>query len=367
MKQIIRRINLILGCFLVLCFAGCGSKEEETEELVIVDTQEEAGIYSMVTAANSDVILTGRLDLEYVQASEQEVALESGGRKIVKVCVKKGDKVNAGDMLLKLDEDNLEEQIENVSYQIKTNELQLGYLDTYEAFDKEQKYQDYVFGSGLETEDELKALEKDIAVITCDYKYKREDLEDAIEFGRLELAELENKQAGARVYSSISGVVIKIEDNLEGATTKKDQVIMTIADDSHGYFKAINAEAASAINKEDILTMNISYGDGAGDYDLKPFRYEEWGEEQYFEILSAPETAVLQVGTRGTLTLVIDRRDNVLSIPSKCVHVAGDDRYVYTLNDQGLKTVRYVEIGLEGDNLTEITDGLTAGEQVVSR
>ena len=85
---------------------------------MIVDTEEETGIYSLVPCEREDVVLTASVSCEYVQAAQQEVVLQSGGRRIEQVCVREGDQVKTGDVLLRLVDDNLEERIENLSYQI---------------------------------------------------------------------------------------------------------------------------------------------------------------------------------------------------------------------------------------------------------
>lgn len=368
MKQSGRKINLILACgFLLLCFAGCGQKEETVEELVIVNNQKDDGIYSFVECTKSDVILTDSVTVEYVQASEQNISIETGGRRIIRVCVKEGDQVKAGDILLKLDDDNLEEQIENLSYQIKSNELKLEYIEKQKELSLNETYVNYVFGSGLNSEDQLKAYEKSVEEVEQNFRYQREDCEDSLEFDRRKLTELKTKLSQARVYAQMDGLVYKIEDNLEGSITRKDQVIMTIVDESEGYFRAKDSQIFSDTTREASYEMNVSYGNASGDYELIPSRVDQWGEEQYFDILSSPESAILEVGTKGTITVAVDEIKDTLSLPSNCVHMAGDDYYVYVLDDQGMRTIRYIEIGLVGDKTTQITKGLTEGEMVVRK
>ena len=55
---------------------------------------------------------------------------------------------------------------------------------------------------------------------------------------------------------------------------------------------------------------------------------------------------------------------NVLTVPSSAVTSAGGAHSVTVVAD-GKQTRTTVEIGLEGDQLTEITSGLTAGQTVV--
>ena len=362
-----RRIQNFIAAEVILLFfcVGCGQTSEEP--LVIVDTEEETGIYSLVPCEREDVVLTASVSCEYVQAAQQEVVLQSGGRRIEQVCVREGDQVKTGDVLLRLVDDNLEERIENLSYQISLNELQLSYLETQEKFALDETYYGYVYGSGLETEEQLEAYEKSVDQVEQNYQYQKEDYQDALEFDRLELEKLQQELAQSRVYAQINGMVYKIEDDLQGATTRKDQVIMTIVDESEGYFVTEDANAMGICGSDTILKMNITYGEAAGDYELTPFQMDSWAEKQYLEILTEPEESILSVGTKGTIEVPIERKDGALSLPNGCVHTAGEDRYVYVLDENGMKTVQYVKTGLEGNDRTEILEGLSEGEMVVKK
>jgi len=370
-KQKKTRLNLIgflLFASILLC-TGCGnSAENDTEEeLIIADTSEETGIYTMSTVEYSDVVLTKTITCTYVQAAEQKVTMDVGGRTISRVCVRTGEHVNAGDVLILLDADNLEEQIEDLKYRIEQQQLELKYLDKNEEYDKLDTYYGYVFGSGLENEDQLKAYEKSNARVERDYKYRREDLEDAILYDQMQLDELTKRLSDSQVCATLSGMVYSIEKDLEGSTTKKDQVIMTIASEDEGYFVTDDKDVFEQIEIQDIFDMHITYGESSGDYELTPMRISEWGEEQYYSIAVAPDGAVLSVGDTGNMTVELNRADHVLSLPNACIHEAGDDYYVYVLDESGMKTVCFVEIGLVGNDLTQIVSGLSEGNQVVRK
>lgn len=364
-----RRIkNLILGslCLLLFC-VGCGDTSEE-EALVIADNEEEAGIYTLYPCETGDVVLSKNISCEYVQAAEQQVTFEIGGKKIDRVCVREGDRVKTGDVLIKLEDDNLEEQIENLSYQIESNKLSLGYLDASEKFAKADAYYNVVYGSGFKTEDDTVLYEKRIAEIEKEYRYNREDYSDSIEFDTKKLQKLKSDLAASRLYAQMDGLVTHIERDLEGAVSRKDQAVMTIVDESEGYFVVNETGYLDDMAESDIIQMHVTYGDAVGDYELAPDRKSDWDDTiQYFKIISAPDEAILSIGIKGTITVTIDSVENVMCLPVACVHEAGDDRYVYVLDENGMKAVRYVKIGLIGNEKVQILEGLELGEQVVKK
>jgi elongation factor P hydroxylase len=52
-------------------------------------------------------------------------------------------------------------------------------------------------------------------------------------------------------------------------------------------------------------------------------------------------------------------------VPTEAILTSGDTQYVYVVEDS---TARYMEIatGLTGSGVTEVTSGLTAGQQLVT-
>ena len=87
---------------------------------------------------------------------------------------------------------------------------------------------------------------------------------------------------------------------------------------------------------------------------------EIWNEQMYFKPVS---DEIIASETGGKITMEYARKDNVLCVPSAAVHESDNGQFVYLQKD-GVLEMRYVTIGLVGDNLTEITDGLEQGEIV---
>jgi macrolide-specific efflux system membrane fusion protein len=69
-------------------------------------------------------------------------------------------------------------------------------------------------------------------------------------------------------------------------------------------------------------------------------------------------------GQTLTVDVTTGEVQNVIRVPSAAVRTAGGRRTV-VVSANGQQTATQVEVGLEGDSFTEITSGLTVGEQVV--
>lgn len=70
-----------------------------------------------------------------------------------------------------------------------------------------------------------------------------------------------------------------------------------------------------------------------------------------------------KMGMTGDVTFTVNKRNNVLYIPSKFIKTENDNKYVNTQNN-GKKVKTTVKTGMETDTDTEILSGLSEGETV---
>ncbi len=357
-------ILLILSVGLMcLSVTSCG--EEHEEEIVITEGDTQNQSFSLVAASMEDVVLTRSVNAVYTQQKEQEISFDSGGRRVSKVYVRSGDTVKKGDILVELAEDNTAEQIDELEYRIQKNKLELSYLDDAEKAEEQSRYNNFVYNDPDIDEDDLKAYQKSIDDLFLTYKYKREDLNDDIEFDNKKLNELRSRLSSSRIVSEMDGVVYKVTDKLEGSTSRKDDVIMVIVDNENGLFETTEPDLIPYFHEGEAVELTIWYSDAKGTYEVVPYDYASWGDTQSFSILSGPDNEGIDVGTSGTIVLVMDERKNVLSLPKGAIYYADGKPYVYILDENSYRQINWVEIGLIGDDRVEITGGLSEGDMVV--
>jgi macrolide-specific efflux system membrane fusion protein len=82
-------------------------------------------------------------------------------------------------------------------------------------------------------------------------------------------------------------------------------------------------------------------------------------------VLDAPPTEV-RVGMTADVTITIDQRSNVLSIPARALSGSSGAYTVRVIATDGTVSTVSVQVGLVTSSLAEITGGLTAGERVVT-
>jgi methionine-rich copper-binding protein CopC len=91
------------------------------------------------------------------------------------------------------------------------------------------------------------------------------------------------------------------------------------------------------------------------------------------KITKQPGGANVEVGLQapviegsGNLMEIVVERGPYLSIPNVSIIEEGDTHVVYLQNQPGQYTPRAIKTGIQGELYTQVTDGLNAGDQVVS-
>ena len=358
-KTIMRRYLCSMAVPLVLGVALCGcTQSKEEEKKVIIEREEELAGYAYDIVGRGEVVKVEKIRCTYRQTKQQDVSFSLAGKRVEKVNVKKGDTVQKGDLLAELSGGGLKQEIKRLEYVIKRNELLKGYADEKEALAIEEKK---AMGFDEET------LKRELDALKQTYRYQREDYEDALELDRLKLAELKREEASSRVYAEMDGVVYFVKEMLQGSTSTADEVVITIMDSGDCFFEASSPEYASYFSEDQNVDLSIAYGSLDGDVVVKPWHMEEWGETQSFLVVSKPEGVNIEVGKEGTISIETGRAENVITVPVSSLYTADGKDYVYVLTDDNMREVRWVEVGLQGNDAIEIKSGLNEGERVVRR
>lgn len=67
----------------------------------------------------------------------------------------------------------------------------------------------------------------------------------------------------------------------------------------------------------------------------------------------------------GSITILVDEKKDVLYVPESAITEVNDKEIVYVENEDGIRSVQYVETGLHADNKVEIKSGLELGDKVI--
>ncbi|WIM98696.1 HlyD family efflux transporter periplasmic adaptor subunit [Actinoplanes oblitus] len=174
---------------------------------------------------------------------------------------------------------------------------------------------------------------------------------------------------GAVLKAPIAGTVVSVAGRV-GDTVSSGRTFITLAGTSAMQVRADFPEADAGSLKvgqrgtvtladhDDTLDVTVVRVDPVGTSDGTLVRY---GAVLAF---AAPPTDLL-VGQSAQVTVRVGEATDVLRVPSTAVHdISGGSGTVLVRSGTG-DAQRTVTVGLRGDQYTEVTDGLTAGEPVV--
>lgn len=342
---------------------GCAAAGNEEENIVLIEKEAETIVYDMAVVTIADVVKTEKVKCVYQQVNDEQVSFEVGGKRIDKVYVQKGDTVKMGQLLATLDTGNAADAIETLEYRIARNELTLSYSQINEDDELSVLWLNYIYYGGTDAAKEV--LEANIASVQQRYEYSREDCQDAIALDKKELELLQKELKQANLYAGIDGTISFLKSNLEGSTSIAGEEIMRIIDSTECLFAVDLTEYAQYFEEGVTVSMSISSGTGAGNYELLPYDMENWGEKLLFTIADDDGSRTIDVGTMGMMKVVLGERSQVLSVPTQAVHIADGKSYVYVLGADNVREVKWIETGLMGDTNTEVISGLAEGEKVI--
>lgn len=350
---------------LALFCGGCGDGGRQKDGSLIITEKEPEGIqYSMAEAVMGDVILTKQLECTYRQTKEQEVSFSVSGRRVSKTLVRVGDSVKEGQLLAELVSEHTDGRIDELEYQIARNTLLIEHLKENENNEISGRWLQYLYRSGM-TDQEEQELKDSIDRLRQENEYRRQDYQDAVELGQMELENLLAQDAVSRIYAGMTGTVSWMKAGLEGSISTRDEAVIKIIGTSDCLFVVEGTDYAGFFEEGVPVEMSIGFGAGSGRYRLLPYRMGEWDTELYFSLPEEYDSSVIEAGTRGSMEVILGRSENVLTVPSRAVYMAEDGAYVYVTGEGGVREVRWIETGLYGDDSVEIKDGLKQGEMVI--
>ncbi|MBR6397081.1 MAG: biotin/lipoyl-binding protein [Lachnospiraceae bacterium] len=319
-----------LLCFsLSVSLGGCGllPKEEELRRTPVV--RDFAGAsYNYAKVGRGDVIRTKTVKCLFASAKEEQLSFAVGSEKVASVFVSLGDTVKEGDVLAETDTEGLRAELKEVGYDLKREELKIKHLKELISADPD----------GAEG-----------------YKVSLDELTNTHEFTLLKKEALQEKISERQITAKTDGTVSYVKSDLKGSITKVGEAVIKVVSGDECYFTAEKPDPdVKDGDAVEVMVGSVAYETIA--------KYE--GDTLYFVAENAAEQP--DVGSRGNANIVLGKAEDVLYLPNTVIRSIGGKKAVYFENEDGLKDLEYIDTGLEGDIYTEITGGLSFGDEVLS-
>lgn len=345
---------VMLGLSAVL--GGCAIFPEEEQERKVQYVETAAEIEYDVEAVQVDSIIQSEtIYATYQQTRDEALSYDVDGKTIAYIYVERGDEVEAGDILAQLDVGEIPELLTELNYQIALNERKQADLEELKAYDLQAAALRQQ--AGWYADDA--AYAEAVQAIEDAYRSSMQNYDDMLYLQYMQQELYEEEIAASYLYAGISGTVSYVIENSETKETVAGETVIRIIDTSECYFVA-QTKYAELFEDGDIVTVKC----GLAEYETTVSRSETDETTVYFTLLD-PE-AEIAMNAQGSTTLILAERIDVLTVSWQSIHTSGDSYFVYQLDDNGIRKMTEVTIGISGDGKTEITGGLEAGDIVIT-
>lgn len=361
MKKI---ISLFLVVVLLLgALSGC-TKESDNE---VINTEEavEGEAVEILRPYREDLALTQGFSGKLTPIEDVMIMSElSYPAKVIDVKVKLGDKVNKGDVLFILDDENIRNQVEQseAAYNIaninlektkeqvedaKTNLARMEKLYNEGAVSKQQ-YEQAQLGASNTTIDLLEA-QANQAKIALDQSYSQ--LEKTV------------------VKAPISGYVANINIKENEFATNSQPAMRIVNTEKLIVDLSVSQQIINKIKKNQEVDIKVDViGEEAIKGVITAISPVPDQKTQIYpvEIEIENKEGLIKAGMFSEITFGMEESKNALVIPSDALISKEEKNYVYIVNDN-IAELKEVEIGLDNGKLVEVIRGITEENKVVVR
>ncbi|MEA4884400.1 MAG: efflux RND transporter periplasmic adaptor subunit [Clostridia bacterium] len=294
---------------------------------------------------SSDIYSTGN-----VQALRATSVYPAKAGMVAEVLVKSGDEVQAGDVLLRLERDELDVQQAESDARQKRDSLR-------NADDKLVKIRG-LYDKGAATATEMKSAQSDAA-----------QAKEALAASQLRLDRLVTKSADSMVCAPVAGVVSSLNSAVgqSVATTSAAAVITEIADVvvrvTVDEYDIGSVQAGQAAQVTFDALGSTAYGGVVGF--VSKMGQTKSGVVVYDVDIRLDNAAKeIRPGMSAEASIVVGRVENALIVPNSALETRRGESRVRVYSANGAVEMRQVKTGMQTSAGTEILEGLSMGDTV---
>lgn len=367
-----RFLSLTVAGAMALAMTGCQSKEGDSSQ------QDDAavGVAVQVQQVELSSIATDNHVSGKVAADSQTSIMVAAAAKCTAVYVEAGDEVKAGDKICTLD---LASTIAaynaaKITYDSTVNSYadQKAVLDKQIAlYEKNLKDTKALFDIGAASQAEIDQAE----LTLMGAKNQRESALSQLEAGMQSYKSnvqqldqvLQDVDSKGNVIAPVSGTLVSLSATENGYVSASMPVAVINGAEQMKITVSVSEALVPKLAIGDQADVTVSAAGVQFSGTVRSVEKAANMQTQLYTVtISVPaEVSGLLSGMFAEVTFHTDRADGVITVPSQAVLTRGDTRYVFVVEDGAAKYVE-VTLGMMGSGVTEVTSGLTAGQQLVT-
>ncbi len=327
-----RLTAVLLALLLAASLAGCGLFPTEEDQLEPPLVKPQSVTYTTVPVERGDVIVKRSGSGSFVSISQYNLSFEERGGFLKEIYVRPGDTVEKGQLIAELDTDSLLKSIQIQKLNVERAQINYDSVKKSPSYTKEDK--------------RLYEIELEIQQINLSSLYEELDK--------------------SRIYAPIDGVINYLSTATRGEWVGTRSTVATVVDPTKVYF----AYSSNEFNDFKLgleVVVTIKKQEYTGRVIMTPADAPKDGSTitqsaVLFDIDGLPDDVT--IGTSASFELITARSDDCIVVAKNLVTKSSGDYYVYVLVD-GVKTERQIEVGLVGNTVYEVVNGLEEGELLI--
>ena len=367
-----RFLSLTVAGAMALAMTGCQSKEEDSSQ------QDDAavGVAVQVQQVELSSIATDNNVSGKVAADSQTSIMVAAAAKCTAVYVEAGDEVKAGDKICTLD---LASTIAaynaaKITYDSTVNSYadQKAVLDKQIAlYEKNLKDTKALFDIGAASQAEIDQAELTLMGAKNQRETALSQLEAGMQSYKSNMQQLDqvlqDVDSKGNVIAPVSGTLVSLSATENGYVSASMPVAVINGAEQMKITVSVSEALVPKLAIGDQADVAVSAAGAQFSGTVRSVEKTANMQTQLYTVtLSVPaEVSGLLSGMFAEVTFHTDSADNVITVPSQAILTSGETRYVFVVEDGAAKYVE-VTLGMMGSGVTEVTSGLTAGQQLVT-
>lgn len=369
--------SLLLAAAMTLGLTACGDSTSDSDAETTADDQTDDSVAVQVQTVSLNDISTQNKVSGKVAADDEATVSVSVSAKCVATYADAGDMVQKGQAICKLDLSSTLSSYSaaNISYSSAVQ----SYKDQKEVFASQislyQKNLDdlkalFEIGAASQIEIDQAQLQLDSAIAQRNSTLAQ--LEAGIESYKSSVEQLstalENVDGAGNVIAPISGTLVTMSASKDNYVSPGAPIAVIDGADKMKITVSVSEALVPKLNIGDSADVSVSAANQTFVGTIRSVEQAANAQTKLYTVtLSVPSTATgLLSGMFADVTFRTDKADSTVVIPTEAILTSGSTQYVYVVENDN--TAKYIEVqtGLTGDGVTEVTSGLTEGEQLVT-
>ena len=346
---------------LILCLSGCSLlPEEEVRRTTPVIEASSGETFTFQYCTRGDIEQIKKFSATYVPIQKLSLYFGVAGEYVDEIYVKVGDSVTEGQLLAQLKLEGAQSSIDACERQIAKLEVQIR---------QSEENRELAIKKAELTYSDKEELAEALDAVNASYDSTLQSLNDSLSVARLKLTTLKENLELRRIYAPIDGTITYVRKYTESTLSTLTDKAITVSDSTMSLFM-INTEYWNVmpVGLEVTITVKkVEYEAVVADPAVLGIEVPEYveGEKAKVYLTLKNPAPDLEDNDKGSFSILLDARYDVLRISDKAISTAGDDYIVYYQTDEGGKSYKTVKLGFHADGMYEVLEGLNEGDAVI--